>query len=138
MSRGNQAARSEGVTRRRFLVYSGASVATVAGGALGVAAWRDRSESNVLLQLIAGDSNQGEWRRLGELYLEDHPEERSRERLLQLLGVDRPSWLRPNHQRVSLIAQAVQQDYDNDRVVLLDGWVLSTSEARIYALAAVE
>jgi len=77
---------------------------------------------------------------LGERYLELWPEERSADRLCrELFGTDIDSCSsridggellrRIRHQRTA--------DFRHGELVVIDGWLLARSEARVFALAAV-
>jgi hypothetical protein len=63
-------------------------------------------------------------RRIGKQYRLQFPKEAGPERLLELLLQDNPKD----------INLKIQQDYDNNRVVVLEGWILSVTEGRQSAL----
>jgi hypothetical protein len=72
---------------------------------------------------------------IGCAYLAEHPEERDRKRLLRELDLDvagaETSRLR------EMLVQRQLRDFAFGRVVRVDGWILSETEARLCALAAV-
>lgn len=75
--------------------------------------------------------------RIGALYLAAAPEEARIETLVQLLGagarLDRTSSTGlAEHYRAQQ-----RDDFAHERVAKVDGWLLSRSEARLYALAAL-
>lgn len=81
--------------------------------------------------------------RLGQAYLATHPNDQDPdhlirlidERLVRLPGLD-PARLVQPAQIARALKQCVRYDYVNDATVSLDGWVLSETEARLYALVA--
>jgi len=82
--------------------------------------------------------------RLGSLYLEAHAEEQDRERLLasvdqalaELQG-DGAKSPENSSEVVSALKRIVRDEYIQDRVTPLQGWVVSLTEARLYALVAM-
>lgn len=82
--------------------------------------------------------------RLGRAYLAAHPDEREPRRLVvELLGSLGLSKERhavdsvPAARWSTRAREVVTEDYLAGRVVPVDGWVLSVTEARLYALAAL-
>lgn len=71
-------------------------------------------------------------RRLGAIYLAAHPEERSRTLLSRLL-IAADDCAIP-----SRLLSAVARDWASNHVVLVDGWLLARSEARLCALFHLE
>jgi hypothetical protein len=81
--------------------------------------------------------------RLGRGYLATRPDEAARDRLVERLSAvvdtqpnaDTP---RPCADEVfHALEQAVRTDYAVERVVQVQGWILSVTEARLFALAAL-
>jgi hypothetical protein len=70
--------------------------------------------------------------RLGALYLAAQPEERSRERLSRWLSDDRHDPI------ASRIARAVDRDWSDHDVAVVDGWILARTEARLCAVLHLE
>jgi len=71
-------------------------------------------------------------RRLGAIYLVAHPEERSRAVLSQLLiAIDGGAI-------PSRLLHAVARDWSGNHVVVVDGWILARTEARLCALLYLE
>lgn len=73
---------------------------------------------------------------LGEIYLKGHPEERDADRLVSLLLPDAPAKLKRS-EAMRRLKEASAREYAADEIVTLDGWMLSRTEARVLALAAV-
>jgi hypothetical protein len=118
---------SRSVTRRRFLVVA---VATTAAG---VSFWRlldDDRPTGIAAELF---DDFGAARAVGREYLDQRPEEAGKETLLELLSLRED--LDPTIVRERMRAQ-VRRDYERARVVLVSGWYLSRTEARLCALAA--
>ncbi len=74
---------------------------------------------------------------IGKLYLKTRGDERARLGELLFAG-DRWSGVkaRSGEQVQTLIAEQVREDFQQGRVVTLDGWVLSETEGRLCALLA--
>jgi len=115
------------LTRRRFLLLTASTAGACA------AAWRllvDDRPTVVLAELF---DDFPAARAVGREYLKSHPEEEGKERLLALLSLREdlpPAFLRER------MRAAVRGDYAESRVVLVGGWYLSLSEARLCALTA--
>ena len=76
-------------------------------------------------------------RRLGTAYLARRPSERGERQLVELLEASSPAWREvwDGSGDVSKIARdESRRDYADGRVVLIDGWFLSLTEARLCAL----
>jgi hypothetical protein len=71
-------------------------------------------------------------RRLGAIYLETRPEERSRAMLSHLL-IDGDDGTIP-----SRLLRAVARDWSSHHVVVVDGWLLARTEARLCAMLHLE
>jgi hypothetical protein len=82
--------------------------------------------------------------RLGGAYLETHPAEKDPEHLLasvdQALAASQGANSQPPQDIAQIIAalqRIVRDEYIRDQVTALQGWVVSRTEARLYALAAM-
>ncbi len=78
---------------------------------------------------------------LGEHYLRLHSDECSTKRIACLLSVNEFVSVRSLIDRTDLrqlIRQQHNEDYRNGNVVIIDGWVLTRTEARVFALSAIE
>jgi hypothetical protein len=82
--------------------------------------------------------------RLGRAYLEAHSEGKDTERLLAsvdqaLAGLQGENSRPPEDsaQMITALKRVVRDEYIGDQVTLLQGWVVSLTEARLYALAAM-
>lgn len=71
---------------------------------------------------------------LGRQYLAAHPEDADRDALRHALGLHDPA---PEPTRFARIDAALRRDLDRGDVVLLDGWQLTRTECRLYALVAL-
>ncbi len=81
--------------------------------------------------------------RIGQAYLKVYPEERRRDWLIETIDKAIQPYVdgnRPaNAERVFLaLKQAVQQEYVRGEVSLVEGWVLSRTEVRLYAFLVVK
>ena len=78
---------------------------------------------------------------VGRAYLNSAPGERDPQQLVALIaGDDRAAWeaLLPDRQALySELRRRHHDDFAYDRVAALDGWLLSLTEARLYALAGL-
>lgn len=73
--------------------------------------------------------------RIGRRYRTDHPEEDDRDLLAARLGVEEGSARSASF--LSSLGAQVTDDYTAGRTILLDGWVLSVTEARAAALVSL-
>jgi len=128
MRGGGQVKRRAFVVRALMLAAAGAlgpPLTGCAGGrdmtAADLAAWLPHEEAVV---------------RLGREYLGSHPGETEPAALLKLL-VPAAARLDDAAARERMLEQ-VRADYAEGRTLILSGWVLSVSEARLCALAALE
>jgi hypothetical protein len=132
------------LTRRSFfksLLITWASVSSLSwqlAAADPVATSDDRPS---WLQASTGDPNATS--RLGKAYLSTHPEEGDTEVIMRLIdeSLDRlpglePARLEQPAQVAEALKRLVRTDYIQDDVVSLQGWILSRTEARLYALTA--
>ena len=76
-----------------------------------------------------------ELQQIGIRYRELYPEEDRRRKLLRLLTDDKPE----DEKALALaMEQQVQEDYRENRIVMIDGWMLSVTEARQCALFSID
>ena len=71
--------------------------------------------------------------RLGQVYLAQEPPEAEAGRLRQWLGVSRSGQLDPARLRFQ-----IADEFRTGDLVIVEGWHLSRSEARLYALLALD
>lgn len=71
---------------------------------------------------------------LGQRYLAAHPEDADREALRRALGLDRAD---PEATKLERIDAALRHDLETGDVVDIEGWQLTRTECRLYALAAL-
>ncbi len=76
-----------------------------------------------------------ELQNVGIQYRELFPEENSRRKLLKLLTGDTP---RDEKEMAAVIEKQVHDDYRENRIVMIDGWMLSVTEARQCALFSID
>lgn len=92
-------------------------------------------------RLVAFLQHQGSARRVGRAYLRTAPEEAGRRRLVTLIAADLPKGHRAlqadDRDLQASILGAITADYEAENTVLVGGWVLSATEARLCALVAV-
>jgi hypothetical protein len=74
--------------------------------------------------------------RLGQIYLDAHPEERDPEALVDAIEGTTGDLPADPLQAGMRLQTLVRDDYTRDNVVPVSGWVLSRTEARLYALSA--
>jgi len=80
--------------------------------------------------------------RLGLAYLDEHPQHRHCHRLIKhieqtLNRQDAAVSPKSDASRIAALQQLVRNEYLHDEVVSVTGWILSKTEARLYALAAM-
>jgi hypothetical protein len=126
------------VTRRRFV---GIALVTVTGGAALVAAVgvSRRAGGPGLAELPVAIGEPGLWgaRRIGRAWLRAHPEEADRIALERLLAPLPEALRRTGSLRDPKVLEWLRErqraDFAADRIVELDGWWLSQTEARLCA-----
>jgi hypothetical protein len=115
------------LNRRAFLLLA-------AGAAVGAAAaWRlldDGGSPNEVVAALFDDL--GAARNVGGAYLDSHPGEAGEERLTSVLGLDDSA---PPYVQGERLRAEVRRDYAESRLVLVEGWYLSITEARLCALS---
>ena len=134
--------RGAGLTRRRFL----ASITAIGGSALVVETrpWRALvafAPVSVAERLAGLLTHRDSARVVGRAYLERVPGE-SVSRLVDRIAAGLPGGRRTVRDASEadlrlLLAASIRSDFEQDRIVEVDGWVLSPTEARLYALAAL-
>ena len=69
--------------------------------------------------------------RIGKLYQKQHPDENSERNLVSLLSDS----LSTENESIELsIARRIKEDFKTANIVMIDGWILSTTEGRQCAL----
>ena len=128
------------LTRRdflRLLASLGAVLATRQLGVLntlGRVVGRERLGAR-LLQLFRSP---GSAAAIGRAYLQKSPQEADEPRLLRLICPPGRPWRTANTRQLRvLIAQQQAEDFKQGRLVRVDGWMLSETETRLCALAAL-
>ena len=125
------------ISRRQFILtaLAGMSALTIGGC--------DSAKSKVAQQLTKTIADPDVTRRFGRLYLDAHPGEADLERLLAT--IDRR--LKESHGRgiyhdnpqqlAEHLDRQVRDDFRRGEMVKVDNWLLSRTEARIYACYAL-
>lgn len=115
------------LSRRRLLALGAAGLAALVVGCPG-----DSAAIPPIAQRFAGGAEA-----IGERYLAARPQER---RKLPGLIFDGPRWRKVTPDDVpavaALLAEQIAEDFDQGRTVVLGGWVLSETEARVCGLLA--
>ena len=124
------------VTRRRLLIAAAGVAAAAAVGPSGLFTLIERlsrSDAESLLRGLITDRDGAT--RLGSSYLAAHPTEARRRVLVHdLVGPTEPTSV--SHASGEVAAR-IRGDYAARSTVVVDGWVLSRTEARLYALVAL-
>jgi hypothetical protein len=126
-----------GAVGRRDLIVALIGLCTGALGCASGSREEVRSNSRALCDWIRDSgadffSDLAALRRLGDIYLMAHPEERSRALLSHLL-IDGHDGTIP-----SRLLSAVARDWSGNHVVVVDGWLLARAEARFCAFLHLE
>jgi hypothetical protein len=131
------------ISRRTFLL-----LALGAGGAMLVApdlphalsAWLT-GHSPLAIKISALPSHRQSARVVGLAYLQQYPHEADERLLLERLAASvagGEALSRSSDQELkALLASAIRQDFAAERVVKIQGWILSATEARLCALSAL-
>ena len=135
--------RRRGMSRRRFLVLSGSFGASIVSGCVAPGGWFDSAERSrpPAERLVGLLRHRSSARNVGEAYLESTPSEAAVDRLVEaiLAGLedDAGALRRTRAELHDQIARRVEQDFAEEATVCLRGWILSRTEARMCALAAL-
>ena len=115
------------MNRRRFLALSATVAASMATTACASGADAAALANPDLLSALGPDAV----RRVGQRYRENVPRERDAPALEAAIGDSRPWAARLSH---STLTDQVRDDFEAGRTVVVDGWLLSVTEARQCAL----
>jgi len=119
--------------RRNFLkLGASAAIGLVSSACYGEHAEADALDRPNLLEMLGSDRV----RSLGTRYLATVPGENSAQALRAAIAERRSSPLHVAWARTS-VEDAVREDFADGRTVIIDGWVLSLTEARQCALFAL-
>jgi hypothetical protein len=124
------------LTRRRLLIAGAGVAAAVAAGPSDLLALIERLSAADAASLLRGlITDRDGAARLGRSYLAVHPSEARGGFLVHdLVGATVPTSVIGASREV---AARIRDDYAAGRTVVVDGWVLSRAEARLYALVAL-
>lgn len=97
----------------------------------------DGGVAALVLDAAAALKDDPDVRAIGQAYLKHAPQENDKERLIALLSGDvtRAPEDGAGDDAGRLLRGRIRQDFEEDRTVSVKGWMLSVTEARIYALA---
>jgi len=91
-----------------------------------------------LLVLANSLSRNTSIQRLGDTYNRTHPGEANAAKLVQLLEESSLAYSKGNSIRIEqTLDLAMRHDFGQDHIESIDGWWLSRTEARLYALSAL-
>ena len=132
------------LSRREFL-----ALAAAAGAALLAAEWAGaplpwaRRQDRLIPRLLGVFQHAESARVVGAEYLRANPGEADAFQLADTIAAavpgDAPTVLRASAAELrALLDHTTRADFAADRVVMLQGWILSATEARLYALAALK
>lgn len=118
--------------RRAFLVASTMASTAAAFPRLLASSTQPEYDASIALPLdLARIWDTATIAKVGELYRLLAPQENNEETLVNLLLRNKKT---VNTDLVSALALAIQQDFESAKIVTIDGWILSVSEARQCAL----
>ncbi len=127
--------------RRSFLDKTAFAAAIVVAG--GIVKWRVFSPKKLTLAsplMLSGFCDEATLRDLGRKYLAQVPGERSAKILFSRLaadgarrGADEPD----ENEGASEAASQAEQDFRTKKILIIDGWIISQTEARQCALLAL-
>jgi hypothetical protein len=124
------------LTRRRLLIAAAGVAAAVAVGPSSLLTLIERLSGADAASLLRGlITDRDGAARLGRSYVAAHPSEaRSGVLVRGLVGATAPTSVSGASRKV---AARIRGDYAAGSTVVVDGWVLSRTEARLYALVAL-
>ena len=124
------------MTKRRGFLIGLFGLGGLAAGGLGYGGLRHLRRKQQRIESTTGELvNFLGSRDLGNLYLAAFPEEADSDVLVAALFEGIPEGESPKVVRKH-IQKKIVDDYDQDRVKAMDGWVLSVTELRLFALAS--
>lgn len=120
------------MNRRNFIFLAGALTASV-----GIPTWYYQYRTPEYDPMLAEPESlayiwdENTMLEIGKKYLSEHPDEKSERKLVKSLLKKTTS----NQQElIESLQQLTREDYVQDHIVMVDGWLLSVSEARQCAL----
>jgi hypothetical protein len=124
------------LTRRRLLIAAAGFLGTVAAGPSAIVQLIERlapADAAALLRGLITDREGAA--QLGRTYLDAHPSEASRAALVRQLAD--PIAPTSAERAARGVGKRIREDYAIGHTVVVEGWVLSRTEARLYALVAI-
>jgi hypothetical protein len=124
------------LTRRRLLIGAAGLLGALAAGPSVLVPLIERLAAADAAALLRGLIRHREGAiQLGRSYLSAHPSEASRAALVrQLAGPIAPA---SSERAARGVGTRIREDYAIGHTVVVEGWVLSRTEARLYALVAL-
>jgi len=129
------------MSRRSFL--SKAAVAAAVVVAAGVAGWRlfpSRKQALAFPSMLSGFCDEAALRDVGRRYLARFPGEASTSVLLARLAADGARRRAASSDALEAVSEAeslAEQDFVRQQILVIDGWIISRTEARQCALLAL-
>jgi hypothetical protein len=118
--------------RKSFLIISGIGLITLCGPVyFGIRGYRNKKYVLSQPESLVSFCDDLSLRQMGEKYLELYPEEQNSNLLIGLL--DCKEYSQENHLRKQL-QKNIRRDFESNLTLLLNGWVVSRTEARQCAL----
>lgn len=132
--RNSETTRDRTPTRRALLVGIGAVLTLGVGGTV-LVRWRDRARAQLLAELIERIDLADSPPALGRAFIEAYPAEADPDFLLDALA---PRGAGPEPRDLERqLAERIDGEFRAREVVVVDGWVLAVTEARLLAQATL-
>lgn len=118
--------------RKSFLVLSGVGfLALSVGGYFGLRSYRNRRGILYRPESLSAFCDDTSLCAMGKEYLQIHPEEKDVKTLMGLMGA---SFYAQEATIRARLRDNIKYDFESDRALVLDGWVVSRTEGRQCAL----
>jgi hypothetical protein len=125
------------ISRRRFLIGVAGTGAALLFSVLGIRFWRNMD--SLLLENALGRTTLLHGRVVGQKYLALFPNEADHERLMHGIFGAADTLQSKNTRGVrEFLRSRGNDDFEKGSIVVIDGWILSQTEARLAALAALD
>ncbi len=127
---------SRGLSRRSFLIASGATVALLIAGGQAI---RGRGAAGMAERIANQFGGNPGSTKVGKAYLKAHPDEAHIEHLVGQIVQDQSIFtlFRSDQYLVEKIRDAVREDFSRGNTVTVANWILSRTEARVLALVSL-
>ncbi|MGB5819454.1 MAG: hypothetical protein WBG90_08195 [Saonia sp.] len=120
--------------RRDFIIIS-----TGAALALGATYWylaydsHTKSYSSMAPESLSHIWDETTIRNMGTAYRSEVPKEDNEQLLIQLLNKDHGG----GYQSIAALREKIKNDFETENTIIIDGWILSVTEARQCALFSI-